>query len=81
MTKQEKQKQKIAEFALSHYRQHGFSKVPMDDIASGLRISKKTIYKYYSSKEELVEAAFRTFMVSASGYRIRGLDKPQSFCG
>jgi AcrR family transcriptional regulator len=47
MTKQEQQKQKIAEFALSHYRQHGFSKIPMDDIASGLSISKKTIYKYY----------------------------------
>ncbi len=68
MTKQEQQKQKIAEFALTHYRQYGFSKIPMDDIASGLRISKKTIYKYYDSKEQLVEAAFRTFMVSASGY-------------
>lgn len=68
MTKQEQQKQNIAEFAFNHYRQHGFSKVPMDDIASGLRISKKTIYKYYGSKEELVEAAFRTFMTSASGF-------------
>jgi len=54
MTKQEQQKQKIAEFALTHYRQHGFSKVPMDDIASGLRISKKTIYKSFGQKEDLV---------------------------
>jgi AcrR family transcriptional regulator len=68
MTKQEQQRQKIADYALSHYRQTGFSKIPMDDIARGMKISKKTIYKYYDSKDELVEVAFRSFMLKASGF-------------
>lgn len=33
----------------------GFYKISMDEIASGLKISKKTIYKYFPSKENLVE--------------------------
>lgn len=32
----------------------GFYKISMDEIASGLKISKKTIYKYFPSKENLV---------------------------
>jgi len=33
----------------------GFKSVTMDDIASELGISKKTIYKYFKNKEELVD--------------------------
>ncbi|MBI9040083.1 TetR/AcrR family transcriptional regulator [Lutibacter sp.] len=33
----------------------GFKSVTMDDIANELGISKKTIYKYFSNKEELVD--------------------------
>lgn len=33
----------------------GYKTVTMDDIASELSISKKTIYQYYSSKPELIE--------------------------
>lgn len=32
----------------------------MDDIASGLGMSKKTLYQYYADKEELVDAVFVT---------------------
>ncbi len=32
----------------------GFKSVTMDDIASELGVSKKTIYKYFKNKEELV---------------------------
>ena len=55
----EDEKQKILEFAIDKFLREGFYKTTMDDIASQLRMSKKTIYKYFPSKEELVkEVAF-----------------------
>jgi len=39
----------------------GFKSVTMDDIASELGVSKKTIYKYFSNKVVLVEAAIESF--------------------
>jgi AcrR family transcriptional regulator len=38
---------------------YGFRSVSMDDISRELGISKKTIYQFYSEKEELVRAIFR----------------------
>ena len=35
----------------------GFKSVTMDDIATEMGISKKTIYQHYSNKDELVEAS------------------------
>ncbi len=32
----------------------GFYKTTMDEIASDLRVSKKTIYKYFPTKENLI---------------------------
>jgi len=39
----------------------GFKSVTMDDIAHDLGISKKTIYKYFKNKEELVDNAVTHF--------------------
>jgi len=36
--------------------EQGFSKVLLDQVASELSISKKTIYKFFSSKEEIISA-------------------------
>lgn len=40
----------------------GFYKTTMDEIASELRMSKKTIYKYFPSKDDLVHAIAKFFM-------------------
>ena len=48
------EKQKILEFALNKFLADGFYKTSMDDIAREIRISKKTIYKNFRSKDELV---------------------------
>jgi AcrR family transcriptional regulator len=40
----------------------GFYKTTMDDVASELGVSKKTIYKFFPSKEELVKAIVHHFM-------------------
>jgi AcrR family transcriptional regulator len=49
------EKEKILEYAHSSFIAEGFSKTTMDEIANELGISKKTIYKYFPSKEKLVE--------------------------
>jgi AcrR family transcriptional regulator len=39
----------------------------VDDIASGLRISKKTLYRVFASKEDLVRQLIDLFLVEVSG--------------
>lgn len=56
-----KEKEKIVLFSKDKFLSEGFYKITMDEIASGLRISKKTIYKYFTSKDILVEAAVKLF--------------------
>ena len=46
----------ILERATQVYMKYGVKSVTMDDLAKELSISKKTIYKYYSDKPELVKA-------------------------
>lgn len=46
---------KILVYAQSRYLKEGFYKISMDNLAVDLRISKKTIYKYFPAKENLVE--------------------------
>lgn len=49
------ERERILEFAHKKFINEGFYKTSMDEIAHELQISKKTIYKYFSSKESLVE--------------------------
>lgn len=56
------EKTKILEFAINKFISGGFYKTSMDEIASQMHISKKTIYKYYSSKEELVQEVAHEFL-------------------
>ena len=55
-------KEKIVQAAEDLFLRHGVIAVSMDDIARELGISKKTLYKVFPSKEELVrEAVARRF--------------------
>jgi AcrR family transcriptional regulator len=47
-------KQRITEKARDWFFQFGFSKVTMDELATELGMSKKTLYKYFTSKEQLL---------------------------
>ncbi|MGD0038053.1 MAG: TetR/AcrR family transcriptional regulator [Bacteroidota bacterium] len=53
---------KILEVAADRFMNAGFYKVTMDEIASDLRMSKKTIYKFFPSKETLLKAIVHAFM-------------------
>ena len=44
----------ILKTALEQFSKHGIKKVKMDDIASTLSISKRTIYELFSDKEQLL---------------------------
>lgn len=53
---------KIIEHTEEKFFRDGFYKTTMDEIASDLRISKKTIYKFFPSKDDLVKAIAKYFM-------------------
>src|SRR5512135_2513770 len=50
-------KERIQKKAHEMFLRYGIRSVSMDDIATQLGISKKTIYQFFSEKDELVEAA------------------------
>ena len=52
-------KDKIIKKATDMFLKLGFKSVTMDDIACEMCISKKTIYKYFSNKELLIEEGTR----------------------
>ncbi|MBI5021307.1 MAG: TetR/AcrR family transcriptional regulator [Ignavibacteriales bacterium] len=49
-------KNRILITARDQFFSHGFSRVTVDEIAAKMGMSKKTIYKYYPSKDDLVGA-------------------------
>ena len=49
-------KSRIQEKAHELFMRYGVRSVSMDDIASNLGMSKKTIYQYFADKDELVDA-------------------------
>ena len=48
---------KILDLAYYAFNEQGYRRVSMDLVASRLRISKKTIYVHFDSKEEILEIA------------------------
>ena len=53
----EAKRRRILDGARNMFLREGISSLTMDQIASRQGVSKKTLYKYFSSKEELIEAA------------------------
>lgn len=52
-------KDRILQKATEQFMRLGIRSVSMDDIAAQLGVSKKTIYQYFSDKEELVDAVMQ----------------------
>jgi AcrR family transcriptional regulator len=55
-------KERIIELAQDKFFQHGFNKVTLDELSGDLGISKKTMYKFFPSKEDLVRTVMRMLM-------------------
>jgi TetR/AcrR family transcriptional regulator, transcriptional repressor of aconitase len=69
---------RLLEHARNEFLAKGFSKVTIDEIAAELGISKKTLYKIYPSKEELLRASLHSMMRSGGWEleRIISSEKP-----
>lgn len=50
---------KIIDYAMNAFYKHGIKAVKMDDISSGLHVSKRTVYEIFGDKEELLLAGIR----------------------
>lgn len=57
-------KERIQQKTHDMFMHYGIRSVSMDDIATQLGMSKKTLYQYYSDKEELVDAVLSTILES-----------------
>lgn len=66
------EKSKITSFAREKFFQAGFYKISMDEIATGLSISKKTIYKHFPSKNKLVDEVITDFLIELDS-KINGI--------
>ena len=53
-------KERILDVAAQLIQMHGLKKFTVDEIAATLKISKKTIYQYYSGKDDIIHAYFET---------------------
>jgi AcrR family transcriptional regulator len=51
-----KEKELIVKYAGKLFYKDGFHKISMDEVAAGLRMSKKTIYKHFPTKDILIES-------------------------
>jgi AcrR family transcriptional regulator len=72
------EKQRIIEVAAKRFLELGISKVTLDEIASDLGMSKKTMYKFFPSKEDLLATIVHS-MMSNNSICIEGIigsDKP-----
>tara|TARA_R110002050_G_scaffold536_3_gene3799 strand:- start:4205 stop:4795 length:591 start_codon:yes stop_codon:yes gene_type:complete len=51
--------EEFLEFAISKFLKFGSKRFTLDDLAHEMGISKKTIYRYFSSKEEIVQESLK----------------------
>ncbi len=58
----DQEKEKIINFASQKFLLEGFYKTTMDELSAEMHMSKKTIYRNFSSKEELVRIIAKRFM-------------------
>jgi AcrR family transcriptional regulator len=62
--REEKQKLRILKVAEEKFHRFGIRKVTMDEIARDLRMSKKSLYKYFDTKEALVQSCAENIAAS-----------------
>ena len=71
-------RERIISFAREHFMREGFSKVTLDEIAAELGMSKKTLYKYFENKEDLLRAGIHENLrtIARGVESIASSDKP-----
>lgn len=72
------EKNNIIEQCEEKFFNDGFYKTTMDEVASELSMSKKTIYKFFPSKDDLVMAIARHFMNRLKSKIVPALDSDKN---
>jgi len=67
---------RILEYARDKFFKHGFKQVTMAELATGLQISKKTIYEIFFTKQNLVESVVESQLHSVMNNYKDILDAP-----
>jgi AcrR family transcriptional regulator len=57
-----KDKQRVLDKATSKFMESGITKVTLDEVAAELSMSKKTVYKYFPSKDDLLREVVRLML-------------------
>lgn len=70
---------RIAESALNQILKHGLRKFTIDDITTDLGISKKTIYKNFASKSQIIECVLDTYVTEELAMQEKVMASTQSF--
>jgi len=72
-------KERILTSASERFFQEGFSRVSVDDLVSDLVISKKTFYKFFGSKEDLLIQIMDRLLAGVRARFIKILDSDRDF--
>jgi AcrR family transcriptional regulator len=67
MSEDEIIKERIFSTCQDRFLKEGFARISVDEITTDLAMSKKTFYKYFSSKEDLVQQIMERFMRGVRG--------------
>ncbi|NUN09928.1 MAG: TetR/AcrR family transcriptional regulator [Ignavibacteriaceae bacterium] len=68
MTEEKEIRNRIITMAQELFVQYGFSKSTMEEIAGQLSISKKTLYKHFRNKEEILREGFKLMKCDIEGH-------------
>lgn len=62
-------------------RERGFHKLNMNELSARAGVSKRTVYRYFTGKEAVIEATLDAFMneVSAESVRLLGSEKDPAY--
>lgn len=69
-------KERILKTATSLFKQYGFSKVTVEDIISNLKISKKTVYKHFKCKKDILASMIKREQMDLNRATQKILDDP-----
>jgi Transcriptional regulator len=74
------QSARILDYARARFFRYGYSSVTIDEMASELRISKSTFYRFFASKEELLNSAVRSYSEDITrGFAVKATHDLETF--
>lgn len=73
-------RERIVESALRQILKYGLRKFTIDDITSDLGISRKTLYKHFDSKNQLIECVLDNYMAAELNQHNEIMASTTGFC-